>query len=57
MEEESNQKKLEDEMRAQEAKEEAKVAYDLLQNQWKSEETEYGYDPTNIEKFNKKEKK
>ena len=57
MEQESNQKKLEDEMRAQEAKEEAEIAYDSLQNQWKSEEKEYGYDPTNFEKFNKNEKK
>ena len=49
---EVNQMKLEEEIRKYESAQEAKRAYEELSQKWSAEEKEYGYDITNMAKFN-----
>ena len=52
-----NQMKLEAEIRKYESAQEAKNAYKELSQQWAKEESQYGYDVTNLEKFNDEQQK
>ena len=54
---EVNQFKLEAQIRKFESAEEAKRAYQELSQKWDKEDAEYGYDVTNLEKYNTDQQK